>query len=179
MSTNGNTITVEIDPTAPIPEQVVGHNEDGPIYGPMSMQDAIVKAAANQLVAKIERKAEGDIGKEVSEKLDTLIANRLPALVEEALSKEIVVTDKWGNEQHRGTLHQQIVNEIQKQLKVDGRPFHETALDNAVREHIGYVLKGELAGQVKQAKAELLDRLKQATADELAEAVVKAVTERR
>jgi hypothetical protein len=49
-ATNGDALTVQIDPKAVLPNRYLGADEDGPHYGPVSLYDAIVERAAEMLV---------------------------------------------------------------------------------------------------------------------------------
>src|ERR1700752_721225 len=90
------TIKVEFDPTMPAGSRYVGGGEDGPVYEEMSLTEAVIEGAA-QILADGVREEETSakrLAERMSECIEALLANEVPALVEKALSEPLVVTDR-------------------------------------------------------------------------------------
>lgn len=177
MSTNG-TITVDIDPNAPMPARYLGSDEDGPHYAEMTLYDAIAESAAAKIVKSVDDKLKNDITERITEKIGELVDAKIPELFEQALDAELVVTDRWGNETKQGTLRELIVNEIQGNLRVkkpDGFDYERSALDEVVKKHIRHTLTSDLSKAVDEAKAELTKKLRDEAGRVMADTIAKAV----
>lgn len=179
--TRTDAISVEIDPHAILPNRYLGSDEDGPHYGPVSLYDAIVNAAAQRLVKASEKQIREDISEKVDEQIGALLDARLGGMIDEALNGEITVTDEWGGTRSQGTLREQIVKYAQSQLTVSSRNSYnrDTALDNAIKEHVGYSLSKELAEAVAGAKKKLLAELTKQTSEALSKAIYDGVVRDR
>ena len=179
-ATNGDALTVQIDPKAVLPNRYLGSDEDGPQYGPVSLYDAIVERAAEMLVKQIEKDAKREIVEQVTDAARTLIDEKLPAIVEDALTGKLEVTDQWGHTTSKGTLREIMVKHAQEQLTLKDRNGYgrDTVMTEVVRKEIDYSLSGELSGAVQKAKATILKKVEDQAASALAKAVVDGVTRR-
>lgn len=171
------TIQVDIDPTATMQGRYLGSDEDGPRYEQVTLYGAIVTAAADRLVALCEKDMRKDIVERVGAAAEALISERLPGIIDEALTGTITVTDDWGAERSSGTLREQIVKYARGQLTVSGRGSYnrETELDKAIKDHVGYSLSRELGEAVTEAKKKLLGELTRQTSETLTKAIYDGV----
>lgn len=176
-----STITVEIDPERELPERYLGSNEDGPIYGSITLIDAIVGAAAERLVGKVEEKLTEKVGFAVDEKIGLLLEERLPQIIDDVLGGDITVTDNWGAEKSHGTLREAIVKHAQQELTIrEGRSLgmNETVLSKTIKEEIDRRLGSELSAAVKEAKELVTGKVREVAAEQLADAITRGVTSR-
>lgn len=171
-------ITVEIDLDQPLPERYLGQDEDGPQYGPMSMRDSIIEAAARLLADRIEDNEIKAIGAGVKAKVNALVDARLAPLVEEAFAAEIVVTSEWGVERQRTTLRQLIVDRAREQVTEPNQSYsrsNERVLGKVMREEIDRALTTELSAAVKAAKADLTKKLEATAAEVIAQTITSGL----
>lgn len=177
MSEKNGTITVDIDPTTELPDRYLGSDEDGPQYGPMTLYDAIVETAAAKIVLRAEKDMARQVSEAVATRLEAMLDERLPAILEEALTGTLTVTDQWGGPKAQGSLRDLIVNHAKQQLvfRERGGLGRDTALTEVVRKEIDYRLSSELSEAVKEAKQQIVDRLRMKASDELAKAIAAGV----
>lgn len=180
MKTQTDAITVEIDPHATLPDRYLGSDEDGPRYGPVSLYDAIVDATATKIARSCEDDMKTAVANQVSEAALQMIADKLPAIIDEILTGEIKVTDRWGATVSCGTLRDEIVKYAQGQLTTSSSNSYgrQTELDKAIKEHVGYSLQKDLAEAVAGAKKKLLKALTDQTSETLSKAIYDGVNKR-
>lgn len=162
-------ITVTIDPTVRLPDRYLGSDEDGPKYGPVSLYDAIVDAAATQLVEGGKRGLRKSVAVQVEARVTAMLDEALPEIFEQALNESVEVTDEWGGTKKSKTLSQIIGERARSQMEVKDRSYgNDTVMDKVIREQVDYAIGKMLEGEVKAAKEQIKARLKEKAAELLA-----------
>lgn len=182
-------IKVEFDPEQPYGQRRVGSDEDGPIFEPMTLLDAVVERCADLVLSKIHdgNEQRTRLQQLVEERLlaraEELLEEQLPKIINEALSGEFTVTSEFGHERWKGSLREALAAHAGKQLAVNARGNrgmlgNETVLEKVIKDEIDYALSTELREAVKGAKGELVKRLREITGDTLAKTVVDGLLKR-
>lgn len=162
-------IKVEIDPAVKLPNRRVGTDEDGyPRYGEVTLHEAIVDAAATQLVDGARRGLAKAVAFQVEESVKRMLDAELPAIFERALNEPVAVSDEWGGKTKSKPLRDLIAEHAQKEMKVGSDHGRGTVMDMVVREEIESSLHKTLAEEVAAAKAQIRKRLAAKVAELLA-----------
>lgn len=109
-------IKVEIDLTETIPDRYLGSSEDGPLYGPVAIIDAIVDAAATKLVADGDKALRKLVATAMEERVAALLDAELPGIFEKALNDPVEISDEWGGRKKSKTLSQIIGERARAQM---------------------------------------------------------------
>jgi hypothetical protein len=162
------TSKVEIDPTTELPARYLGSDEDGSHYGPVTLYDAIVDAAATRLVDDQKRGLRKAVAVQVEQRIVAMLDAELPAIFQAALNEPMEITDEWGGVKKSKTLAQVIGERARTQMEVKGRSYNDTVMDEVIREEVDYSLKEVLTKEVQAAKEHLKAQLREKAAELLA-----------
>jgi hypothetical protein len=169
-----STITVEIDPTTPLPDRHLGSDEDGPQYGPVSLYDAIVAAAVDRLVGYGEKSVQKLVVEEMREGIARVLDERLPGLIEAALNEEVETGDGWTSK--KSSLRAIIAEQIRREIKPSKDPYDgRTTFDKVLREQVEYGITQQFSEEIAQARAAIKAKMTAKAAELLAAESLRAV----
>jgi hypothetical protein len=156
--TNGNAITVTIDPNAQLPDRYLGSDEDGPQYGPVSLYDAIIRDASAKLVGVGEKVLRELVTEQMQEAVMREVDARLPAIIEAAFNEPVEVGDGFSS--HKKSMRELIGDRVKQECKPRATNYgNDTTLDKTMREHVERALATEFRAEVDAAKAQIRKRL--------------------
>lgn len=145
---------------------------------PVSLSDAVVAAAARQLLAQT-REARQQVEREVARAHRAIIEARVSEWIEAKLAAGVQPTNSWGEPSGPSKPLSALIDaEIKAQLKVGSRDRfggNESVVDRVIKEQVNARLTQELNAAFATAKQAMLDAAQQAGAKALAAAVAKAV----
>lgn len=150
-----------------------GSHDEPPTWEPLSIEDAIIEAAARGLVAQSQYDLTSEVRSKVREIMEEEIRTAIQPLVMTALERTFQPTDHMGNPKGEPTtLAEMIAASAEKLLR---QPTGErigqraqTLLDKVIDEHVNKALTKELAVAIGEAKAEVLAAVKDKGAEVLA-----------
>lgn len=160
-------ITVEIDPNAMLPDRYLGSSEDGPEYGPVSLYDAIIGAAAARLVGVGEKVLVELVREEMLEGIVREVDARLPAIIDAAFAEEVETGDGFTSQ--KKSLRELIGDRVKQECRAKRDSYgSRTVLDKVMCETVDRALEAELRQEVGQAKARIREKLTTKAAELLA-----------
>lgn len=176
------TINVELglDLTTEVSWRYRQVSEDDYATEPTVLGDAIIEAAARQLVEKLatDKDRWRSWQTTVHERMLAAIDARIEPILDEAFTRPIPRTNAFGERVGSGndtTLTELVVSEAHAMLRrTNNRGHDQTPLDKALAQASRAAVEGELAEAIAAAKAEVVDTMRQAAAAALAAQLAKA-----
>lgn len=171
---NTETITVTIDPHKPLPTHNYGQDSQGEWHdGPVTLYDAIIQAAAAQLVGVGEKVLREVVEQEIKAAVVREIDARLPAIIEAAFAEDVETGDGWSS--HKTTMRELIGERVKQQVRADRHGYNDSVLVKTMREHIDNALAKEFQEEIKAAKVAVRARVTAKAAELLAAESLSAV----
>lgn len=174
-------VAVEIQLDFSRMRRVVGHDEEGePIEEPMTMEDAVVDAAARQVLAS----AKSDVRELVREAARKQIGESIRAIIEplivEALTSSIQPMNSYGEAKGEPvTLREVIVKKATEEFRVPSsrngsyHPDKATLIEAVIREEVSKALKRDLVDAIAEARKQVLAAVQEKGAEVIAETITK------
>lgn len=159
--------------------RVVGWDEEGePVEEPMTMEDAVVEAAARQVLAS----AKSDVRELVREAARKQIGESIRAIIEplivEALTASIQPYNSYGEPKGEPvTLREVIVKKATEEFRLpSSRNYHPdkaTLIEAVIREEVHKALKKDLVDAISEARKQVLAAVQEKGAEVIAETITK------
>ena len=174
-------VSLDMDLTTEVAWRYRQVSEDDYATEPTVLGDAIIEAAARQLVEKLatDKDRWRSWQNTVHERMLAAIDARIEPILDEAFTRPIPRTNAFGERVGSGndtTLTELVISEAHAMLRrTNNRSSHDqTPLDKALAQASRAAVEGELAEAIAAAKAEVVDTMRQAAAAALAAQLAKA-----
>lgn len=155
----------------------------GELWTDGNVDDRIADIVAEKMLDQVGQEARERISDHVRSLRADVIREQVEPIVAAELEKPITLTNRYG-EATPGAEPVTLVDLIQRQVEAfmsssagrrsGGLDDTETELGKMIREAVGREFKGELEKAVKEAKAQALEKVRQAAGDVIAESVRRA-----